>query len=107
MTGHPVAGYNVRIFRKQRATSYMEERAMTDGLLSSSKQFYQIRIDGVLAETWSAWFEGLDLEYKTGSSGMRTTVLTGTLDQSALHGILAKIRDLNLKLISISATEAP
>ena len=80
---------------------------MTDELLPGSRKVYQIRIEGVLAESWSAWFEGLDLEHKTGDSGIRTTVLTGTLDQSALHGVLAKIRDLNLKLVSVSASGAP
>jgi hypothetical protein len=79
---------------------------MTDGILSGSRQVYQIQLEGVLAETWSAWFEGLDLEHRIDAGGLHTTVLTGALDHSALHGILAKIRDLNLKLISISASHA-
>jgi len=60
---------------------------------------YRIRIQGLLSHRWDAWFEGLtvDLDKQCGE-----TVLTGPVaDQSALHGILEKIRDLNLPLISV------
>ncbi len=64
-------------------------------------QFYEIRVEGELPVDWSNWFEGMGI--KRGQPG--ESILSGTLaDQAALHGVLAKIRDLNLKLISVSRT---
>jgi hypothetical protein len=61
-------------------------------------EWYEIRVEGQLPSDWSDWFEGLDI--RCGPLG--ESVLSGPLaDQAALHGVLAKIRDLNLKLISI------
>jgi hypothetical protein len=58
---------------------------------------YEIRVEGVLGHTWSAWFDGLDVTTEGAQS-----VLKGELaDDAALHGILAKIRDLGLQLISV------
>ncbi len=59
---------------------------------------YTITLRGHLPASWSDWFEGMELvQHDDG-----TTQLTGTaLDQSALHGILRKIRDLGLTLISL------
>jgi hypothetical protein len=60
---------------------------------------YQIRVDGLLDSSWSDWFDGLATSY----SAEDTTILTGPLpDQAALHGVLNKIRDLGLTLISVS-----
>ena len=61
--------------------------------------WYEIRLQGHLAERWSGWFEGLDLRLEPGG----VTILDGRLpDQAALHADLMKIRDLGLRLISIS-----
>ena len=58
---------------------------------------YEIRVDGVLHSQWAAWFDGLQV-----SDDGEQTVISGLLaDQSALHGLLAKIRDLGLCLISV------
>ncbi|MBC8440856.1 MAG: hypothetical protein H8D87_14400 [Deltaproteobacteria bacterium] len=58
---------------------------------------YQIKVKGLLGSKWSSWFEGMTIETE-GSA----TVITGELpDQSALHGLIVKIRDLGLPLISI------
>lgn len=63
-----------------------------------TSQVYEIRIEGHLAEGWSEWFEGLAI-YKDPCG---ETVLTGALsDQSALFGVLTRIHDLNLTLISV------
>lgn len=60
--------------------------------------WYEIRVEGELPSDWSNWFEGLDIQ--CGPPG--ESILSGHLaDQAALHGVLAKIRDLNLKLISV------
>ncbi len=64
---------------------------------------YEIRIKGYLDEHWHDWFEGMTLQRaKDPKTGNDITVLRGTFaDQPALHGALAKIRDLNLTLISV------
>lgn len=63
---------------------------------------YEICVDSVLDDQWADWFGGLQL----GSDGTQT-VITGLLpDQPALHGLLAKIRDLGLCLISVRRLNA-
>ena len=66
---------------------------------------YEIRVDGRLDDRWSAWFDGLTVTY----DGRGTTVLRGPIvDQAALHGVLAKVRDLGLSLLSVtSSTDDP
>lgn len=66
---------------------------------SQAECHYILHIKEHLASTWSDWFEGLTVTYTpTGE-----TQLSGFLpDQSALHGLLARIRDLNLTLISVN-----
>jgi hypothetical protein len=67
-----------------------------------SHRLYHIRVGVVLDSTWQEWFEGLALHPQTDG----TTVLSGMLDdQTALHTILNKIRNLNLDLISVSFIE--
>lgn len=59
--------------------------------------FYQIRIQGHLGSRWSAWFNGFRIVYEDDD-----TVLSGAVfDQAALHGILAKIRDLGLEILLV------
>jgi hypothetical protein len=65
---------------------------------------YEIRIKGHLDPCWSDWFAGLELTHLEGDE----TLLAGVLpDQAALHGLLERIRDLNLKLISVISAPAP
>jgi hypothetical protein len=60
---------------------------------------YEIRVKGHLDARWAAWFDGLAIA--RGSDG--TTILHGPVaDQTALHGLLQKIRDLGLPLISVN-----
>ena len=64
--------------------------------------WYEIRLLGRLDARWSAWFEGLTLT--TGADGM--TLLTGPVtDQAALHGHLARLRDLGLPLVSVTQVD--
>ena len=59
---------------------------------------YQIRIEGQLDGDWSAWLGGLAMTYREPDE----TVLTGPVeDQAALHGILTRLRDLGLTIISV------
>ena len=64
----------------------------------NTPELYEIRIVGHLSITWKAHFEGLSMRHDP----VGETVLSGTLDQSALHGVLARIRDLGLKLVSVN-----
>jgi hypothetical protein len=59
---------------------------------------YEIRVHGVLDSSWSAWFGGLQIT----SDEAGCTVIAGpVVDQAALHGLLAKVRDLRLPLESV------
>jgi hypothetical protein len=60
---------------------------------------YEVRVEGHLAGGWSDWFDGMAICKEPDGS----TTLTGpVLDQSALFGLLGKIRDLNLTLLSVN-----
>ena len=61
-------------------------------------ELHQIRVQGHLDKRWSDWLEGLTVTHE--SDG--TTILTGLLaDQAALHGVLSKLRDLALPIVSV------
>jgi hypothetical protein len=64
---------------------------------------YEIKIKGILDDHWNQWFEGMTMKrVENGEIGQMCTLITGPIaDQPALHGLLAKIRDLNLTLISV------
>ena len=63
----------------------------------SAPCIYEIRVQGHLGSHWSTWFEGFTILHE----GSDQTVLAGPMDQAALHGLLAKIRDLGLPLVSV------
>jgi hypothetical protein len=65
---------------------------------------YQIQTRGRLDGNWSDWFNGMTIEVDN-QNGPPVTTLTGVVDQPALHGILSRIRDLNLPLISVTRIE--
>jgi hypothetical protein len=59
---------------------------------------YEIRVEGHLADKWSDWFDGLTIRNEANGD----TILTGPLaDQAALYGVLTRIHNLNLVLISV------
>ncbi|MFC1921722.1 hypothetical protein ACFLY4_00395 [Chloroflexota bacterium] len=68
----------------------------------NAPELYEIRVEGHLSENWAVRFEGMSMRHEPEGE----TVLSGKLDQAALHGILARIRDLGLKLISVNRVEA-
>lgn len=64
---------------------------------------YQITIEGDLDDKWQQWFGGMEIVPEPGCEGLSHTRLVGYVaDQSALHGLLARIRDLNLTIISVT-----
>jgi hypothetical protein len=63
---------------------------------------YEVRVVGHLDAHWSAWFDGLSLVNEEGG----TTVLQGeVVDEAALHGLLRKVRDSGLPLLSVTRIE--
>jgi len=65
----------------------------------SSMRIYQIRIEGHLSVQWTNWFEGLTVTLEDNGD----TTITGTVaDQAALHGLLKRVRDLGLVLVSVN-----
>ena len=65
---------------------------------------YEIRVGGHLASRWGAWFDGMTLTHHNDG----TTVIAGTLaDQSALHGVLRKVSDIGVPIVSVTRTANP
>lgn len=66
---------------------------------------YEIRVRGHLDSRWAAWFDGFSLT----RAGDGSTVLAGCADQAGLHGVLRKLGDIGLPLLSVTAAadEAP
>jgi hypothetical protein len=63
---------------------------------------YEIRLKGHLAPRWAAWFDGLSLS----SEDDGTTIISGLVaDQAALHGLLHRVRDIGLPLVSVTRVE--
>ncbi len=62
-------------------------------------QQYQIRVEGCLGVKWAEWFEGLAI---TPTENGETLITGCVADQAALHGLLKKVRDLGLPLLSVN-----
>ena len=63
---------------------------------------YEVRLTGHLDARWAAWFDGLAVRHE--SDG--TTVISGPIaDQAALHGLLQRVRDLGIPLVSVTRSE--
>lgn len=76
---------------------------MTNGRAFNKPSIYHIRVKGILDEKWSDWF----CDFTITPQADDETLLVGPVpDQSALHGLLAKIRDLGLPLSSVQREEA-
>lgn len=68
----------------------------------AERMVYQIRIKGHLSSQWTAWFGGLAITLEENGD----TILTGPVpDQAALHGLLRKVRDLGMPLLSVNRVE--
>jgi hypothetical protein len=77
----------------------MSKAPLQPGPIQKSQAYYKIRIKGQLSLSWAEAFEGMQLTH----TRCGDTLIAGILaDQAALHGLLARIRDLNLTLISVN-----
>ena len=69
---------------------------------TSNGKDYEIRLRGHLEDRWVKWFDGLTITLEEGGD----TLLSGPVaDQAALHGLLKKVRDLGLPLLSVNCVE--
>ncbi len=76
----------------------MSERRGSTGSPAGAGQ-YEIRLSGHLDAHWTAWFDGLSVTH----DGDGITVISGPIeDQAALHGLLQRVRDLGLPLVSVT-----
>jgi hypothetical protein len=76
----------------------LEEKIM--GTPTSNAMIYEIRLKGHLEARWAEWFDGLSINLDDNGN----TLLSGPVaDQAALHGILKKVRDLGLPLLSVNS----
>ena len=68
----------------------------------NAPKMYEIRVKGHLSANWASRFEGLLMRHEPKGE----TVLSGLLDQPALHGVFMKIRDMGLNLIAVNRVES-
>lgn len=81
--------------RAHQVPSYVAHVTAAD----RSDQHYEIRVAGRLAPRWSAWFDGMDVAHLDDG----TTSISGRVaDQAALHGVLQKLRDVGIPLLSLT-----
>lgn len=65
---------------------------------------YEIQVRGLLDDHWSEWLDGLEIQRRDDG----TTLLAGPIvDQAALHGVIARIRDLGLPLLAVNRVAGP
>jgi hypothetical protein len=83
---------------RNKKSFYRKEDLVTNSHEFDQPSTYQIRLKGVLDASWSDWFDGFTITVE----GNDTILLGCVPDQSALHGILAKINDLGLLLVSVN-----
>jgi hypothetical protein len=82
---------------KRQRRNMSETRASVES--GNEPELYEIRIEGHLDGRWADWFGGLTITLEEDGN----TLLTGTvIDQAALHGLLRKVRDLGMPLLSVN-----
>lgn len=95
MCAHPVASYGPIVSNDKRPANEVGVSSSAD---HTGIPQYEIRVKGHIPQRWTTWLDGLSLV--DDSDG--TTVIRGELaDQAALHGVLAKLRDVGIPLVSI------
>jgi hypothetical protein len=95
MSAHRVRSYGLGVTTNERSTDILAAASAGD---HNDIPQYEIRVKGHLGPRWAAWFDGLSLT--PGDDG--TTVIRGkVVDQAALHGVLQRVRDLGIPLVSL------
>lgn len=90
--------FETRPLREYEVLAYLAHNAGAEICGCDDSVRYEIRMDGVLDEHWSSWFDGLEVT----TEAVGVTVMTGPVaDQAAVYGLLAEVRDLGLPLISV------
>lgn len=95
MRGHQGRSYGPEVTADDRSTRPPAGEPPAD----EATPRYEIRVKGHLGPRWSAWFEGLSLTIEDDG----TTVIHGSVvDQAALHGVLQRLRDVGIPLVSVT-----
>jgi hypothetical protein len=82
----------------QLSKFHEEKTNMSNGRAFDEPTMYQIKVQGSLGPQWSDWFDGFTID----AQAQGETLRTGTVaDQAALHGVLAKLRDLGLPILLV------
>jgi hypothetical protein len=112
MTAHHIKGHRPERFHPTRSRGPAEQRgrwtakeatSMSDGTTSQDHGAgrCEIRVSGHLASRWGAWFDGMTLTRHDDG----TTAISGTVtDQAALHGLLRRLNDMGVPLVSVTLT---
>lgn len=69
--------------------------------MADKPSYYEVCVQGQLDDQWAGWFDGWTIAHKEAN----VTALIGLADQSALHGVLGKVRNLGLVLLSVNRIE--
>ena len=67
---------------------------------------YQIKVPGLLDESWSDWDRKITITIDSDADGLPVTTLTGKVDQAALQGLLRRLYSMGLPLISVNCVES-
>jgi hypothetical protein len=95
MSGHQVRSYGASVTTENRSTDTAGGAAFGH----TGTPHYEVRVSGHLGSRWTAWFDGLSVT----DEGDGTAVIRGpVVDQAALHGLLQKLRDLGIPLVSLT-----
>lgn len=97
-TAHPVCSYGPPVSTKDTT----EEPSGAPAAEPTDIPRYEVRVRGRLAPRWAAWFDGMSLSSE--EEGI-TVIRAPVIDQAALHGLLQKLRDVGIPLVSL--TELP
>ena len=96
-------GHQVRSYRPTVTTGDRNGDAPSGASGAGQSPQYEIRVTGHLGSRWAAWFDGLSLTNEDDG----TTVISGSVvDQAALHGLLQKLRDIAVPLLSVTQVNA-
>jgi hypothetical protein len=99
-----MSGFAGEIYRRPKSTRSAMSKGQAGAGDQNEPSGYEVRLRGHLDARWATWFDGLSLERE--SDG--TTVIRGPIaDQAALHGLLRKVNDLGLPLISVTRIQPP